>query len=115
MVELIEAGEVRGYTTPEIMQELTQVLAYPRFGLEPEELEARNYYITILTVVMPKFEVNIIRQDPEDNKVLECAVEVGADYVVTGDKHLLKTQEHKGVRIMSAREFLDTVKRKKAS
>lgn len=107
VVGLVEAGMVEGYTCPAIIDELTRVLRYPRFGLTEEEVEdVRNYYITILVVVNPDVRVDIVEDDPDDNKVLENAFEVNARFIVTGDRHLLKLGEYRGVRILRAAEFL---------
>jgi len=108
IVGLIEAGTVEGYASQAIMDELTRVLKYPRFGLTDEEVEdARNYYITVLVMVMPKVRVGIVEEDPEDNRVLECALEARADFIVTGDKHLLEIHGYRSVRIVRASEFLE--------
>lgn len=107
VVELVEDGRVRGYTSPSIIEELRHVLSYPRFGLETEEVEeACNYYITILTVVVPETKIDLIREDPEDNKVIECALRVGAKFIVTGDRHLLGIHEHGSSKIVNAQQLL---------
>ena len=41
-----------------------------------------------------------------DNKVIECAVEAKASFVVSGDKHLLEIKKYKGIKIVSPKEFL---------
>jgi len=38
--------------------------------------------------------------------VIECAVSCGADYIVSGDKHLLKLKEYEGIKIINAADFL---------
>ena len=46
-------------------------------------------------------KVNKITKDPDDNRVLECAVESSADFIVSGDSHLLELGSFKGIRIMN--------------
>jgi hypothetical protein len=41
--------------------------------------------------------------------VLECAIEGGAQYIVSGDKHLLELKEYRGIRIIRAGDFLNLV------
>jgi len=111
VVGLVEVGMVEGYTCQAIIDELTRVLRYPRFGLTEEEVEdVRNYYITILVVVNPDVRVDIVEDDPDDNKVLENAFEVNARFIVTGDRHLLKLGEYRGVKILQAAEFLQALR-----
>ena len=54
-----------------------------------------------------KNKLKIVKEDPDDNKILECAVEGKADFIVSQDSHLLKLREFHGIRIMSPEEFLE--------
>lgn len=45
-------------------------------------------------------------EDPEDNRVLECALEAEADYIVSGDHHLLSLEEFRGIKIVRAADLL---------
>ena len=45
--------------------------------------------------------------DPDDDRVLECAVKGNADYIVTGDRHLLKLASYQVIAIVTVRQFLD--------
>ena len=44
-----------------------------------------------------------------DNIVLETALEGKADYIISGDGHLLKLKEFKGTKIVNSKEFLDLI------
>ncbi|MSQ15633.1 MAG: putative toxin-antitoxin system toxin component, PIN family [Dehalococcoidia bacterium] len=57
-------------------------------------------------VVQPTETLHIISDDPDDDKFLECALAGGADYIVSADAHLLALEEHRGIQILSAGEFL---------
>jgi predicted nucleic acid-binding protein len=46
--------------------------------------------------------------DPDDNRVLECALAGAADFIVSGDKHLLRLGSHAGIAIITVRQFLQT-------
>jgi len=45
-------------------------------------------------------------EDADDNKIIECAVTAKADYIVTGDPHLLDLKEFNWIKIVKAAEFL---------
>ena len=51
--------------------------------------------------------VDIIKDDPSDNKYLACAYEGEADYIVSGDHHLLDIETYRGTGILKAKSFLD--------
>lgn len=57
--------------------------------------------------VVPARKIEVIKEDPSDNKFLECAIEAQADYIISGDKHLKKLVEFEGIKIIDAKKFLD--------
>ena len=59
-----------------------------------------------VTLVTPKKKVQVVKDDPDDDKFLEVAVEGDADYIVSQDKHLLKIEELEGVKIVNPWKFL---------
>jgi hypothetical protein len=50
--------------------------------------------------------LKIVRQDPSDDKFIECAVALKARHIITGDKALLSVKNYFGIEIVTAREFL---------
>jgi putative PIN family toxin of toxin-antitoxin system len=113
LIKLVESGDLEGYISPMILEELREVLREPRFSFElGEVVEAIGYFISILTVVDPKTKLDVVHEDSADNRVLECALEAKADYVVSGDQHLLKLGEYRNIRISRAPELLKTCRRR---
>ncbi|MBU0461308.1 MAG: putative toxin-antitoxin system toxin component, PIN family [Nanoarchaeota archaeon] len=51
--------------------------------------------------------VEVVKDDPSDNKFLEAAIAGGAGFVVSQDKHLLKIKEYAGIRIITPSHFLE--------
>ena len=62
--------------------------------------------ITNSLIVEPKIKLNIIKEDPDDNKILECAKTGKVDYIITNDNHLLKIKGFEGIKIVKPEEFL---------
>ncbi len=94
------------FTTQDILDETTEVLER---DFEYSKNEAKNIIEKILFFakrIEPKQKVDIIKDDPDDNKIIECAIESSSDYIVTYDKHLLKLKEYKGIKIMKPEEIL---------
>ena len=58
-------------------------------------------------VVKPTRRINEIKDDPSDNKFLEAAIAGNADYIVSGDKHVLKLKKFKDILIVTPAEFLE--------
>jgi uncharacterized protein len=55
---------------------------------------------------VPKRKVDIVKDDPDDNKFIEAAVEGKAEFIVSQDNHLLKIRQFEGIRIVTPIEFL---------
>lgn len=80
--------------------------------IKAKKLEARlsvEKIRTISWVIEPKLNLSIVKEDHDDNKVLECAEESKADYVITNDKHLLKIGSFNGIKIVTPKEFLNMI------
>lgn len=55
-------------------------------------------------------DLAVVRVDPDDDKFIECAVELKAEFIITGDKALEDVGEYIGIKILLPHEFLDLVK-----
>ena len=51
--------------------------------------------------------LKVVRDDPDDDKVLECAVVGRAKHIVSGDHHLLELGGYQEIKIIRAAELLD--------
>jgi len=56
-------------------------------------------------------QVNAVERDPDDNRVLACAIQAGADYVVSGDPHLVDLVTYQGIPILVPSSFLAVLER----
>ncbi len=57
-------------------------------------------------VVTPAERIEVIERDLDDNRILECAVEGNANYIISGDRHLLDLGRYRGIEIITTSEFL---------
>jgi len=90
-----------------IIEELEVVMNYPKFGFSEEmKREFLAELIECARIVSPAQKVQVIANDPEDNKFVECAIAGEANYIVSGDGHLLSLREYRGIRIINASDFL---------
>ena len=99
-------SDVEIFTAQDILDETAEVLER---DFKYSKSEAKNIIEKILLfadMVEPKQKIDIIKDDPDDNKVIECAIESSSDYIVTYDKHLLKLKEYKRIKIVKPEEIL---------
>ena len=101
-------------TSPTLIAEIQATLQYPRirrkYRVTDEEIEQLINLLANDAVVVrgnPTAVAGAVPDDPTDEAVLACAVEAGADLIVSGDRHLLDLQQYQGVAIITARQFLE--------
>jgi len=64
------------------------------------------------TIIKPSRQLAVIEADESDNRVLECAVQSKAEYIVSGDQqHLLPLKNYQGIKIISPARFLKRIKK----
>ncbi len=110
-----EADEFVVVISPALLTELKRALEYQRvrkYFKKPQETVAAliKRLETVATVVEPQFSLDVIKEDPADNRVLECALAGEASYIVTGNAHLLRLEEYQGVVILNPAGFLALAK-----
>jgi uncharacterized protein len=59
--------------------------------------------------VHPAITLDIVQSDPDDNRVLECAVTAGSQFIVTGDNHLLDLGQYSGIQIVKVADFMKLI------
>lgn len=105
--DLIRDGKLFMLLSAEMEKEFIRVLGYPKFGLTAQEIPP---FIRDLRMHSSFIETSsriiAIPADPTDNIFLDCAVDGKADYIISGDKHLLDLYSYNGVQILKARDFL---------
>ncbi len=110
--EVIDLGrdeKILIFSSLEIEHEIAEKLR-TKFKLNEGDI---NYILldfstfTIPVKVSKHFEA--VLDDPDDNKFIECAIKCNADYIVSGDKHLLNLKEFRGINILKASEFLSLI------
>ena len=104
--EAVESGRCEFCYSTEIESETRRVLR-DKSGWDEERLE--RYLPGLWSLgerVTPRRRVNAVKEDPDDNRILECAVAAGGDLIVSGDGHLLRLIAYEGIAIVTPREFL---------
>jgi len=118
IIKAAEDKKIHVILSEDIIHEINQTLAYSKLrqiyenaGVNRQELIETTLRIGKLIEVTTR--INLIKEDPEDNKFIECALAGGAEYIVSGDKHLLKTGRYKKTRILSVNEFIKILETRK--
>ncbi len=111
VIKAAEEGKIDIFASEETVGEINQVLAYPKIAkiLQADGLLHEELIEAVLKVV--KFvevtkKVKVVLEHSADDKFIDCALAAKADYLVSGDRHLLKIGSYKKTRIVTVAEFL---------
>ncbi len=111
IIELVENKELVLVLSQDILKEYKEVIQYDDIQkkIERNSLVLRYTFLKIIqisTLVEPSKSIFLVKDDPDDNAILECALEGEVDYIISQDKHLLKIKELQGIQIITPKEFL---------
>ena len=96
------------YLSHDILNELLHVLSRKKFRLSEDQI--KQFYeevIHISKIVYPSKKLNIVKEDPSDNILFECAVEIEANYIISGNKHVVNVKRYGDIEVVTPREFID--------
>ena len=108
--ELLLLEEISNFTTNEITREVVEVFNRDKIKskLSKDKIDfiIKNFK-KFSKLVKPHIKLDIIKDDPDDNKILECAETADVDYIISGDKHIKDLRNYKEIKIVSPKEFFD--------
>ena len=108
---MADAGEIRIDISEFIIDEVLRTLR-DKFEWSAERLqEAADQMKAIASKVAPSRTVDVLKEDPADNRILECAAQAKSDYLVTGDTGLLILGSFEDIPTVTVADFLDIVSR----
>lgn len=113
VLRLADEGKVKLVISQELIEEYNKVINSEEISekIEKRRLVAEKAIIKTVNEsirVEPQERVKIV-EDPDDDKVIECAVAGDVDCIVSRDNHLLKLKRYKHIRIVTPEEFLKTI------
>jgi len=111
IMKRIISGTDELYLSKEILDEIENVIKRPKFNADSDMV---NYFINSIeeigNKITPRKYIKNGSRDKSDNKYIECGVTAVADYIISGDIHLLELKQYAKIKIVTAREYLEIVK-----
>ena len=106
LLDLILLRSFDTFISSVLLDELDEKLRL-KFKVSPNDAAViRDRINEVAKLVKPGEPLRIIADDPDDDRVLECAVAGKADYIITGDKHLLALKSFRDIDIVRVRQFM---------
>ena len=112
IIYAIQEGRVQVYLSPFILEEVSRNWR-EKFQWEETRIERVLLFLTsYCTIINPPPTLSLQELSPEDNRVLDCAVQGQVQYLVTGDRGILELKEYEGIAVVTPREFFDLLREK---
>jgi len=112
LTSLLEKSSFEVIVSPPILAEVRRCFSYPKVRryIKASEEELGLWVASIELIAQPvegNLRIHAVAEDPDDDKYIKAAVEGLAQFVVTGDKHLLSLKAYENIRIVTPRLFFD--------
>lgn len=106
LIEHLVYRRVDAYASTEIISEYRETIEElsERYPNRPNNTPLTDILFA-MKMVEPTTHVDICR-DPDDNKFIDCAIDGGCIYIVSGDKDLLSLKSYGDIEIVTVSEFL---------
>src|SRR3989338_7429223 len=96
--KLIEHN-IKIFTTKEILDEFSEVLQKDFKYTKDEMPKILENVLSFANIIEPQEKIKIVKDDPDDDKIIECAIALNSEYIITYDQHLLKIKEYRSIKI----------------
>lgn len=111
IVEAALAGKIRLAISSSILEEIEGVLRGKKFKFPATAArEIVSEISSLAEIFEPVEKISRIKEDPADDRILECALAAGADAIISGDSHLLALEAFRGIAILSPTNCLEKYK-----
>ncbi len=106
LLNLARDGTIELAISDAILDEFSRIL-HDKLEWSDDRLNSMRAEVGAFTKRVSSTEtLDVVKADPDDNRILECAVAAGSDEIVTGDAHLLQLGAYRGIKIMKVADFL---------
>ena len=111
-------GHIQLVISKSILKEFSQISKDPRvrkYASEDDVIAFLKIIDKVTKITKVKSQFNAVKEDPDDDMVVRTAFDGKADYIVSGDKHLLSLGAYRGIRIINVDEMLTLLKEERAA
>ena len=107
ILRLASRGVITNAISPDILEEVEKVLGRQKFGLDPQQVfSIMALFRGTFPLVSSSCRIDVIQDDPDDNRILEAACAAEADFIISGDKHLRDLDQWQDIRIVTPSQFM---------
>lgn len=106
IIQTCRFSNLQVFISKDIIDELKDKLSH-KFLWQDKQISLFLESIMEFCKIVQVYEkISYVKDDPDDDKILECAVSVDCDFIISGDRHLLKLKSYKTIKILNPADFL---------
>ena len=114
ILNAVRQGAFQIITSAHLLEEFSDVISRRRIARKypkaTQEAEALLDFLRAFAIIVPGIPgPQQVSADRDDDYVLACALDEQAEYIVSGDPHLLDLKSHKGIPILTPKEFAEKI------
>lgn len=106
ILDLMIKKEIKVVISPAILLEISQKLKQKFKWSQNQIFTTIKTIIKSAKVVQPQIKIRAVKMDKSDDKIIEAAVAGRVNYIISGDRHLLKIKQYQKIKIVAPTEFL---------
>ena len=105
IIDKLRQGRFQLVSSPKLVEELVETLRHFKISMDEELIEGwKNLIIENSIMVDSTVAIKAVKDDPDDDKLVEAAVYGEADFIISQDKHLLRLREYNKIKILKPEE-----------
>jgi len=106
IINLTIKKQIEIFISEKIIEEYIKILS-GKFHWTDEDIKENLIFLKkIFNIIKTEKKIDIIKNDEADNRILECAITAGTNFILTGDKHLLNIKKYKNISILKPADFM---------
>ena len=106
IIQICRFSDLGVFISKDIINEIKNKLSH-KFLWQDDQINVfLESIMEFCEIVQVDEKISHIKDDPDDDRILECAVSADCDYIISGDKHLLKLRSYKEIKILNPADFL---------
>ena len=110
ILELVLAEKIHLLSSPEILKETEGVLSRPKFKLKKSAVKSMMKELEdICEIVYPSKHFKVVDEDPEDDMLFDCAYAGNADFIISGNDHVVKVKSFQDAKVLFPADFLSKI------
>lgn len=114
LLKLAKEGRIKVILSLNIIEEFKEVISREKFGFSQKQIDdVLKQILNICELVIPTIRLSVIKDDPDDDAILECAITGNVNYIVSGDRHLLDLGRYDKIPIIRTFEALKIINKQK--